>query len=248
MGASLQLDQERWSSCFGAVAWEGVPGGQTPLASQRARTCATRVAPAAPCAHSLVSAVMGDALAQYLSRPLGKAEWRWVRGGGSGGERGQRHPPRARVSPTCHTHTTQVRLGAHGPAGHLQRRVHGPAGAPLLQAAGRGAGGGGGVWGGEAWVLNGRPPIDLCVPSQFLQSVLPHAPKSLAAIASKLAIDQLIFAPVCTLIFYAYKVATELRAGCARARACSAAARRSCTRAPLCHPATPWRAESTCRS
>ena len=124
-----------------------------------------------------------------------------------------------------------------GPLGHHYYK--------LLDAV---RGGGGGVWGGEAWVLNGRPPIDLCVPSQFLQSVLPHAPKSLAAIASKLAIDQLIFAPVCTLIFYAYKVATELRAGCARARACSAAARRSCTRAPLCHPATPWRAESTCRS
>ena len=41
--------------------------------------------------------------------------------------------------------------------------------------------------------------------------VMPHASKSPRAVASKICIDQLIFAPICTLVFYAFKVATEGR-------------------------------------
>jgi hypothetical protein len=43
--------------------------------------------------------------------------------------------------------------------------------------------------------------------------VLPHASKSLAAVVSKVAIDQLVFAPVCTCIFYLWKAASEQRIG-----------------------------------
>ncbi|PRW61349.1 hexose phosphate transport isoform A [Chlorella sorokiniana] len=41
--------------------------------------------------------------------------------------------------------------------------------------------------------------------------VMPHAPTSPPAIASKLVIDQFMFAPTCTLLFYFYKVVTEGR-------------------------------------
>ena len=37
------------------------------------------------------------------------------------------------------------------------------------------------------------------------------APKSAATVVSKVAIDQLIFSPMCTLAFYAYKVTAEGR-------------------------------------
>ncbi|KAL4431310.1 hypothetical protein ABPG75_006566 [Micractinium tetrahymenae] len=41
--------------------------------------------------------------------------------------------------------------------------------------------------------------------------VMPHASKSPCAVMSKLVIDQFLFAPVCTAVFYFYKVATEGR-------------------------------------
>ena len=47
----------------------------------------------------------------------------------------------------------------------------------------------------------------------LLQRVMPHASKSPRAIATKVAIDQLLFAPTCTVVFYFYKVLTEGRPG-----------------------------------
>jgi hypothetical protein len=44
-----------------------------------------------------------------------------------------------------------------------------------------------------------------------LQRVLPHAAKSPKAVFSKVALDQLLFAPGCTPIFYGYKVVSEGR-------------------------------------
>ena len=41
--------------------------------------------------------------------------------------------------------------------------------------------------------------------------VMPHAPTTMKAVASKIGIDQLIFAPICTAIFYAFKCVTENR-------------------------------------
>ena len=38
------------------------------------------------------------------------------------------------------------------------------------------------------------------------QRVMPRAPKSPAAVAAKLSIDQFMFAPICTAVFYFYKV------------------------------------------
>lgn len=43
--------------------------------------------------------------------------------------------------------------------------------------------------------------------------VMPHSSKSLAAVVSKVAIDQLVFAPVCTCIFYLWKAVSEKRFG-----------------------------------
>jgi hypothetical protein len=43
------------------------------------------------------------------------------------------------------------------------------------------------------------------------RSVMAHAPKTVRAVAAKVAIDQLAFAPACTLLFYAYKCAVEGR-------------------------------------
>ena len=40
-----------------------------------------------------------------------------------------------------------------------------------------------------------------------------HAPRTARAVLTKVAIDQLLFAPVCTAIFYAYKCAAERRPG-----------------------------------
>lgn len=39
-----------------------------------------------------------------------------------------------------------------------------------------------------------------------LQRVMPHASKSPAAVASKIGIDQFLFAPLCTAVFYLFKV------------------------------------------
>lgn len=41
--------------------------------------------------------------------------------------------------------------------------------------------------------------------------VMPHAAKSPRAVMSKLVIDQFLFAPICTAVFYFFKVATEGR-------------------------------------
>ncbi|PSC74754.1 Calmodulin [Micractinium conductrix] len=43
--------------------------------------------------------------------------------------------------------------------------------------------------------------------------VMPHASKSLRAVAMKIGIDQFMFAPVCTSVFYFYKVLMEGRPG-----------------------------------
>ena len=42
---------------------------------------------------------------------------------------------------------------------------------------------------------------------------MPHASKSLRAVAMKIGIDQFMFAPVCTSVFYFYKVLMEGRPG-----------------------------------
>jgi hypothetical protein len=58
-----------------------------------------------------------------------------------------------------------------------------------------------GVFGHEYYrVLDGR--------------VMPHASKSPRAIATKLFIDQLVFAPICTAVFYSFKCLTEGRPRC----------------------------------
>jgi hypothetical protein len=43
---------------------------------------------------------------------------------------------------------------------------------------------------------------------------MPHASKSPRAIATKLFIDQLVFAPICTAVFYSFKCLTEGRPRC----------------------------------
>jgi protein Mpv17 len=43
------------------------------------------------------------------------------------------------------------------------------------------------------------------------RGVLQHAPKSARSVVAKVAVDQLLFAPVCTAAFYAYKCAAEGR-------------------------------------
>lgn len=44
------------------------------------------------------------------------------------------------------------------------------------------------------------------------QMVMPTAPKSVGSIVTKLAIDQLIWSPACTVLFYVYKCMVEGRA------------------------------------
>lgn len=43
--------------------------------------------------------------------------------------------------------------------------------------------------------------------------IMPHNPKSAQAVFSKVALDQLLFAPACTPVFYGYKVTAEGRPG-----------------------------------
>lgn len=97
---------------------------------------------------SFVSAVLGDALAQRLSRPADARLWRydWAR-----------------------TARLAFFNGAFmGPLGHYYYGL-----------------------------------LD--------ENVLPDTPKSAAAITSKLFIDQMMWAPICTLIFYVYKCFLEGR-------------------------------------
>ena len=44
------------------------------------------------------------------------------------------------------------------------------------------------------------------------RNVMAHAPTTPLGVASKVAIDQLLFSPLCTLVFYAYKCIAEARA------------------------------------
>lgn len=100
-------------------------------------------------ATSTAAALLGDALAQYISRPRQKA-WKYDWG-----------------------RTARLALfnGAFmGPLGHFYYQL-----------------------------LDAR--------------VGAHAMKAPQTIAKKVAIDQLLFAPICTCIFYAYKCASEGRAG-----------------------------------
>ncbi len=62
----------------------------------------------------------------------------------------------------------------------------------------------------------------------FVQRVLPHASKSMSAIAAKVCIDQFLFAPVCTAVFYFFKCCTEGRPRCV------------CVNVPCCWCATCW--------
>ena len=84
------------------------------------------------------------------------------------------------------------------------------------------------VWMHSCPRLRIRPAHSLHDPACALQRVMPHASKTASAVVTKILIDQLIFAPICTSIFFAYKTAAESRFGCAagvRSAAGGAAAR-----------------------
>ena len=49
----------------------------------------------------------------------------------------------------------------------------------------------------------------------WLQKVHPESAKAPTTVVTKMLIDQLIFAPLATLVFYAYKCAAERRFRCA---------------------------------
>lgn len=56
------------------------------------------------------------------------------------------------------------------------------------------------------------PLITLFNTALVSQTVMPHASKSVAAIVTKIMIDQLVWSPICTAIFYIFKCITEGRA------------------------------------
>lgn len=55
------------------------------------------------------------------------------------------------------------------------------------------------------------------------QSVMPHHPTSLGAVLSKLFIDQMMWAPLCTCFFYLYKCFAEGRPRCGSLMGCAVA-------------------------
>lgn len=78
-------------------------------------------------------------------------------------------------------------------------------------------------WRGQARLLHKQMAAAFTVPSYCphaartlcpaLQVVLPANAKSPAAVAAKVVIDQLVFAPIATMVFYAWKLASEGRPG-----------------------------------